>query len=97
MILDFYKKSNVRQLTKGEFSELEHLKLCLLTGIEPFMDINPEVISRLIQDSYRPKEEFYSKVDNEIQNFVYANSRKPTIDELKLIYASVYVDLSEIE
>ena len=37
------------------------------------------------------------KIDDEVENFVYVNSRKPTVDEMKYIYASVYVDSLEIE
>jgi len=90
MMLDFYNKKNVRSLTKQEFDQLEHLKLCLLTGIEPFVEITPEIISNLIQSGYKLDKEYYSEIDNEMQNFVYANNRKPTVEEIKLIYASVY-------
>ena len=93
MMLDFYNKKNVRSLTKSEFDQLEHLKLCLLTGIEPFIEITPEIIAKLIQSGHKVSQEYYSDVNNEIQNFVYANNRKPTVDEMKFIYASVYTKI----
>jgi len=97
MVLDFYNKKNVRSLTKAEFDQLEHLKLCLLANIEPFMELTPEIIKELIEKTGKPAPEFTSKVNAEINNFVYVNSRKPTVDEMKYIYASIYVDLLELE
>ena len=97
MMLDFYNKKNVRSLTKNEFDQLEHLKLCLLTGIEPFIEITPEIISELINNGHRPNKQYYSEVDQQVKNFVYANNRKPTIDEIKYIYASVYTQLHNNE
>lgn len=97
MMLNFYKKKNVRSLTKGEFDQLEYLKLCLLTGIEPFVELNPDVIKQLIDQSHKPSEAFIQEVGDEMENFVYLNTRKPTVDEMKYIYASVYVNLSAVE
>ena len=97
MMLSFYDKKNVRSLTKAEFDQLEYLKLCLLTGLEPFMELNPEVIKDLIDMNHKPSQAFINKVGDEIDNFVYLNTRKPTVDEMKYIYASVYVDLASAE
>lgn len=97
MMLDFYNKKNVRSLTKAEFNQLEHFKLCILTNIEPFMELTPEVIKELIDAQAKPSNDFLSRVDSSVSEFVYLNERKPTIDETKYIYASVYVDLLELE
>ena len=96
MILEYREKKNVRSLTKGEFEQLEYLKLCLLTGIEPFIEITPEIIQKLIESSSKPSSAFIKEVDDQINNFVYINSRKPTVDEMKFIYATVYVNQSEV-
>jgi hypothetical protein len=96
MILDFYNKKNVRSLTKGEFDQLEYLKLCLLTGLEPFIELNPEIIKSLIDSAHKPTQAFVSKVSDEIENFVYINNRKPTVDEMKYIYATVYTEQTEV-
>jgi hypothetical protein len=96
MMLDYYKKKNVRSLTKGEFDQLEYFKLCLLTNIEPFIDLSPEIIKDLIDKNGKPSAEFLERVLDETDKFVYLNSRKPTVDETKYIYASVYVDFLEI-
>ena len=96
MMLDFYKKKNVRSLTRAEFDQLEYLKLCLLTNIEPFTELSPEIIKDLIENKSKPSQEFLNEVGDEIDSFVYSNSRKPTVDEMKYIYASVFVDLTGI-
>lgn len=96
MILDFYNKKNVRSLTKAEFDQLEYLKLCLLTGLEPFIELNPEIIKSLIDSAHKPTQAFVNKVSDEIENFVYINSRKPTVEEMKYIYATVYTEQTEV-
>jgi len=96
MMLDYYNKKNVRSLTKAEFDQLEYLKLCLLTGLEPFMELTPEIIKELIEANHKPTAAFISKVDDEITNFVYINNRKPTVDEMKYIYATVYTEIAEV-
>lgn len=95
MILDYRTKKDVRSLTKGEFSHLEYLKLCILAGIEPFVEIDSEVIQKLLQEMKAPSVAFTSDVESEINNFVYTNKRKPTVDEMKFIYATVYVNQIE--
>jgi hypothetical protein len=97
MMLEYFKKKNVRSLTKAEFDHLEYFKLCLLTNIEPFIELDVDIIKELIEKNGKPTAEFINKIDNEVENFVYTNSRKPTVDEMKYIYASVYVDSLEIE
>jgi hypothetical protein len=97
MMLEYFKKKNVRSLTKAEFDHLEYFKLCLLTNIEPFIELDVDMIKELIEKNGKPTAEFINKIDDEVDNFVYVNSRKPTVDEMKYIYASVYVDSLEIE
>lgn len=96
MMLDFYNKKNVRSLTKAEFDQLEYFKLCLLTGLQPFIELTPEVIKDLIDASYKPTQAFINKVSDEIDNFVYINNRKPTVEEMKYIYATVYTEQAEV-
>lgn len=97
MMLEFYGKKNVRSFTKAEFDQLEYFKLCLLTNMEPFIELTPEIIKEMIERNGKPTAEFLQKVDAEVNDFVYVHTRKPTVDEMKYIYASVYVDLLEIE
>jgi hypothetical protein len=61
------------------------------------MELSPEIIKDLIDMNHRPSQAFINKVSDELDNFVYLNIRKPTVDEMKYIYASVYVDLASVE
>jgi hypothetical protein len=97
MMLDYYGKKNVRSLTKAEFDQLEYFKLCLLTNMEPFIELTPEIIKQMIDQNGKPSSEFLNKVDAEIKDFVYVNNRKPTVDDMKYIYASIYVDSLQLE
>ena len=96
MILEYREKKNVRSLTKGEFEQFEYLKLCLLANIEPFIEVTPELIQKLIESTSKPSSAFITEVGEQIDNFVYINNRKPTVDEMKYIYATVYVNKSEV-
>lgn len=91
MVLAFYDKKDVRSLTKAQTDYLEYLKLCIFTGIEPFMEITPEIIQKLIDSSHRPSSSFSSAVNESIKYFVYMNDRKPTLDEVKHIYSDAYI------
>jgi hypothetical protein len=51
----------------------------------------------MIDKNGKPTAEFLEKVSAEINDFVYIHARKPTVDEMKYIYASIYVDLLQIE
>jgi hypothetical protein len=97
MMLDYYNKKNVRSLTKAEFDQLEYLKLCILTNIQPFMELSPELIKDLIEKNGKPSAEFINEINTEVDNFVYANKRRPTVDEMKYIYASIFTNLIEVE
>ena len=97
MMLDYYNKKNVRSLTKAEFDQLEYLKLCILTNIQPFMELNPELIKDLIEKNGKPSAEFINEINTGVDNFVYANKRRPTVDEMKYIYASIFTNLIEVE
>ena len=96
MILEYREKKNVRSLTKGEFEQFEYLKLCLLANIEPFIEVTPELIQKLIESTSKPSSAFITEVGEQIDSFVYINNRKPTVDEMKYIYATVYVNQSEV-
>ena len=95
MILDYRSKKDVRTLTRAEFSHLEYLKLCILASIQPMIDVTPEIVAELVKELKAPSRSFASDVEHEIEQFVYINKRKPTVDEMKFIYATVYVNQLE--
>lgn len=95
MIVAYRGKTDVRTLSRAEFSHLEYLKLCILASIEPLIEVTPEVVASLIKDLKSPSKAFTTDVAYEIDQFVYTNKRKPTVDEMKFIYATVYVNKLE--
>ncbi len=94
MALAHFEKKNARSLTKSEFDQLEHLKLCILTGIKPFMEIDADVIKQIIDANTRPSESFSLEVDSAVNKFSETQDRKPSIDEMRYIYASTFASFS---
>jgi hypothetical protein len=94
MALNHFKKKNARSLTKNEFDQLEYLKLCILTGMEPFMDIDESVIKSIIDTNTKPSASFKNNVQEAVASFVKNQKRKPNIDEMRYIYASTFAALA---
>ena len=92
--LAHFDKKNVRSLTKSEVDQLEHLKLCILTGLKPFMDIDETVIKNLLQAQINPPQEFTSFASEKVEQFVDTNNRQPNSNEMKMIYSTVFAELS---
>lgn len=96
MVLDFREKKNVRSLSKAEFNHFEYLKLCILASIEPFIEVTPEIVADLIKNLKSPSLAFVNDIQYEMDEFVYINKRKPTVDEMKYIYATAYINQLEV-
>ena len=94
MALAHFKKKNARSLTKSEFDQLEYLKLCILTGVKPFMDIDADVIKSIIDSSTKPSSDFKNEIESSITNFSQAQNRKPSVDEMRYIYAATFASFS---
>tara|TARA_A100001201_G_scaffold143658_1_gene146534 strand:- start:2448 stop:4553 length:2106 start_codon:yes stop_codon:yes gene_type:complete len=94
MALNHFNKKNARSLTKSEFDQLEYLKLCILTGMEPFMDIDESVIKSIIDSNTKPSATFKNNVKEAVASFVKNQKRKPNIDEMRYIYASTFAALA---
>ena len=92
--LAHFNKKNARSLTKSEFDQLEYLKLCILTGIKPFMEIDADTIKAIIDSNTRPSERFNLEVENSVSKFADSRNRKPSVDEMRYIYASTFALLS---
>ena len=90
MALEHYQKKNARSLTKSEFDELEYLKLCILTGMKPYMEIDADVIKSIIDSSTKPSKKFTQAIENAVASFVDTQNRKPSVDEMRYIYASTF-------
>lgn len=87
--LAHFNKKNMRSLSKAEMSQVDYLKLCILSGIKPFMEITPELVKELVDSGSQPSLAFKNAVEDEIESFKSHNSRLPNSSEMKYINASV--------
>ena len=94
MALAHFKKKNARSLTKSEFDQLEYLKLCILTGIKPYMDIDADVIKAIIDSGTKPSGDFKNDIETSIASFSKTQNKKPSVDEMRYIYASTFASFS---
>ena len=93
--LSHFNKKNARSLNKAEVDQLEYLKMCILTGMTPYMEITPDVVKDLLDRGTKPSEEFNSLVDDKVASFANANNKQPNSSEMKYIYASSFVEMCD--
>ena len=89
-LLAHFDKKNLRSLTKAEMSELEHLKLCILCNMQPFMDITADAINELLKIGIKPDPTISSSLAEIKNQFSTDNDRQPTVDEERQMQVSVY-------
>tara|TARA_Y100000401_G_C8320715_1_gene225106 strand:- start:32 stop:2287 length:2256 start_codon:yes stop_codon:yes gene_type:complete len=89
-ILAHYDKKSLRSLTKSEMDQLEHLKLCILCNIEPYMDVTPEVIADLLRKPIALDKTFSKLSEKLKEDFFSKNDRNPNIDEARNINVMCY-------
>lgn len=91
--LHCYGKKNMRMLSDQEAAEAERVKFGVLCSIEPFVEINEE----LIKSSLNTSEDFAPI--NRIYKGYLSTVENPTLDEVKHVqaysYAEYYGDLDE--
>ena len=92
--LAHFDKKNVRSLNKAEVDQLEHLKLCILTGMQPFMEIDESMVKQLIDDKSKPSQAFYDLAQAKKQDFVKSNKRDPNTSEMRFIYSATFGEMS---
>ena len=92
--LAHFEKKNVRSLNKAQVDQLEHLKLCILSGMTPFMEIDEQIVKDLLDSYKNPSTEFAALASEKIAHFKKQSERSPVSNELKLIYASVFAELN---
>ena len=93
--LSHFNKKNARSLNKAEVDQLEYLKMCILTGMTPYMEITSEVIKDLLDRGTKPSNEFNSLVDAKVNSFTSANNKRPNSSEMKYIHASSFVEMCD--
>jgi len=89
-ILAHYNKSSLRSLTKSEMDQLEYLKLCILCGIEPFIEIDADIINRLLKISMSIDPSVASSLKGFRNDFSERNDRQPSIDEARQMHVAAY-------
>ena len=88
-----HKKKDARALSKSEVDELEYLKLCIFTGMEPFVDVTEELVHKIINNNTKPSEAFENSVAFKVKEFTRLNNKKPNTSEMKHIHASSYASV----
>lgn len=89
-ILDHHEKASLRSLTKSEMDQLEHLKLCILCNIEPYIEITPEVVADLLKNRITLSSSVAKMLPELKDDFFNRKDRQPNIDELRQMHVSCY-------
>ena len=92
-LLNHYNKKNLRSLTKAEMSELEYIKLCILCDLEPYIEIDAEIINEILKKQTEADPNVLSIANSLVHDFIKSSDRQPTIDEKRQINASAYAAL----
>lgn len=92
--LSISEKKNVRSLTNEEVISLEQLKLTAFLNHEPFVKVTDSSIQKSISLNQSITSEFTNLVVYKIEEFTKMHLRKPSIDELRTIYAITFTELS---
>ena len=92
LMLQHYDKKNMRSLSSEEFRELEQLKYDILCRVDPFEEINSQVVHDCItrRSGTSSHRNIYQK---SLLSFAESNQRHPTVDEVRSIQASSYAIL----
>ena len=88
-----FKKKDARALSKSEVDQLEYLKLCIFTGMEPFIEITPELVESIVKNNTKPSKAFDFSVASKISSFTSLNKKKPNVSDYRHIYASTYAEM----
>ena len=83
-------KKNVRSLAQIEFSQLEDMKLCAFLGLKPLVPVDENSIKFSLAREIRPSPEFYIQATEKCDDFLEIHKRKPTIEEIRMIYAIIF-------
>ena len=93
MACKHFDKKNARALSKSETQELEYLKLCIFTGMEPMIEVTPEIIQEILKSNTKPSKAFEKLVDDKSTTFNTVRRRQPNTSELRHIYASAFAEM----
>ena len=89
-LLAHYGKKNLRGLTKSEMDELEYIKLCILCNLKPYVDIDASLIQDILNNKLDASADVLMSCKSLINQFISANDRQPTIEEVRQIQSASY-------
>lgn len=90
-----YGKTNMRQLSKSEVSEVEYLKFKILCSLTAFDDITPETVYKGLDSSNAINAEVLQTISSLKQDFLERSGREPNLYDLRKIQSAVYAIWSE--
>jgi hypothetical protein len=91
------EKKNVRSLAREEFSQLEEMKLCAFLGLEALKPVDEDSVKSSLVRGVTPTEEFFSQATEKCDDFLEIHKRKPTIEEIRMIYTIIYSENAAAE
>ena len=96
-ILAFFEKKDIRSLTKGELEDLEHIKLCVLANMEPFVDITSKCLADSLKNNDGLPKEFDVVYHSLKKNYTNSRSGKLTIEQVRSVQASAYATVHSVQ
>ncbi len=85
-------KKNQRMLTVSQAAELEQIKIDIFANLTPFTTVDENTVYNILSQQCKTDVDFNSIFIDLTQKFVAANTRKPTVDELRNIVVASYVE-----
>lgn len=91
-ILKGFGKANIRKLTYEEYNQAEKIKFDVLCGLKPFEAIDLEKVDAIVKAglSYDSLKE---EISTQVHEYRQQTNTEPTIDQIRLIQAEVYLSL----
>jgi hypothetical protein len=92
-ICEHFGRKNATALSKSQVDELEYLKLCIFTGMEPMIEVTPELIQEVLNQKTNPSKAFLKIVDDKKTSFETIRQKKINASEMRHIYASSFAQI----
>lgn len=94
IMLKYFTKSNLRELSDEESNQLEKVKFAVLANLEPYSPVEADMVLDLIENRCKLPSQFKTLYDKLSARAFDIHGREPTIEERKVIQASVYALLN---
>ena len=89
-LLSYYNKKNARSLTKKEQAELEYIKLGVLCNLQPYDEIKPAIINKILEKNGMIAPEIMETCKLLSVDFARRYDRQPSIDDTRQFQSSAY-------